>query len=81
VRQPVRPGELVVKRERWQFGSDLTGIVVGCDDLTFANTVWLVMWTLADRRIDLKWHLALSLEVVDAHNVADVSRRRSLSCT
>jgi hypothetical protein len=81
VDKAVRPGELVVKRERWMPGSDLTGIVVGCDDLTFFDVVWLVMWTLTDRRISLKWHLASSLEVVNAHNVADVSRRRSLACT
>jgi hypothetical protein len=75
VDQAIRPGELVVKRVRWQVGADLMGLVIGNTGLD----MWLVMWTTDDQRIRFKWHLADALMVIDPNNVASVKRRGSLA--
>jgi hypothetical protein len=71
---PLKPGELVVKRIRWQVDADLMGLVIGRD----AEDNWLVLWTTGDKQTKFKWHLADALQVIDLNNVPSVAERGSL---
>lgn len=69
----IEPGQLVVKRLRWNADAGLLGLVIGEE-----NGSWLVMWTLEDQRIKFKWHLANALLSVDKSSVEELKRRGKL---
>lgn len=72
--QLLRPGELVVKRVRWNADADLIGLVICfCDEII---PEWLVMWSTADQRIRFKWHIKDALLVVDTLSVVEEVRKR-----
>ena len=75
--QPLQPGELVIKRVRWQVDADLMGIVIGQDQEPVPR--WLVLWTTGDRRVRFKWHLPDSLQVIDSQNVNELRSRCGLA--
>jgi len=70
---PIKPGELVVRKQRWHVDANLMGIVIGQE-----NDSWLVLWTTGDRRSEFKWHLGDALLVVDFGNVPGIAGRRTL---
>jgi hypothetical protein len=76
VGQPIQPGELVVRKLRWKVDANLMGIVIGHDAAEDERErSWLVLWTMGDRRVEFKWHLADALLVVDETNAAGLSGR------
>jgi len=70
---PLKPGELVVRKQRWHVDANLMGIVIGKDDDS-----WLVLWTLEDCRTEFKWHLGDALQVIDLVNAPTVAERGSI---
>lgn len=73
VNSVLKPGDLVVRKQRWSIDASLIGIVIGEE-----NGSWLVLWTLSDKRNEFKWHLGDALLVIDALNVPEVSERGDL---
>ena len=72
---PLQPGELVVRRVRWQVDADLMGLVIG--NTQGARGV-LVMWTTGDQRVKFSWHLEDALLAVHPDNLSEVRSRCNL---
>lgn len=70
---PLKPGELVVRKQRWHVDAALMGLVIGKGH----DDNWLVLWTTEDKRTEFKWHLGDALLVIDLNNVIGVAERGS----
>ncbi len=75
---PLQPGELVVRRVRWQVDADLMGIVIGNTPEMPSSKDVLVMWTTGDQRVKFSWHLEDALLAVGPGNIAEVRGRCNL---
>ena len=71
----IRPGDLVVCRQRWHVKAHVLGIVLGCG---FIDSRALVLWMASDASISFEQHIYESLLRIDESNIDDVKKRCAL---
>mgnify|MGYP001558960396 CR=1 FL=1 len=83
IRNYVKPGQLVVKKIRWELDSIMLGVVVSIDasakNLPPARRECLVMWTGNNKEPRLTWHYASMLLPVNDTNVEEIKLRCSIA--
>lgn len=71
----MQPGELVVRRIRWDMNAQQIGIVI-CNDNVLERSLSFVMWSTPKDRIKLSWHLDDTLLILDDQTIINEVKKR-----